>query len=187
MEPTAPLKDQDAEMAEQVRRAARGDADAFERLMAAAERSMFGQAVAYLRDEHLAQDAVQETMLLAWRNLRQLDEPRALRRWLSTILVRACEQLRRRRKAAPQAPLEVDIVAPVASSDEARRVERHNALRRAVQELDPVKQAALALKYTENLGYREIAARLGLSEDAVRGQLYHAREHLRQRLRKARP
>src|SRR6187455_3532465 len=89
-----------------VERARAGDHDAFAALAAAAISRLDGAARLILHDPDQAKDAVQETLVRAWRDLRTLRDPDRFDAWLHRLLVHACyDELRRRRSR----PIEVDI------------------------------------------------------------------------------
>ena len=80
-------------------RAREGDHDAFARLAAASIGRLNGIARLILHDYGLAEDAVQESLVEAWRSLRGLRDPDRFDPWLNRILVRACQDARRRESA----------------------------------------------------------------------------------------
>jgi RNA polymerase sigma-70 factor (ECF subfamily) len=71
--------------------------------------------------------------------------------------------------------------------ENAEGADRRRALAAVVGELDGDKQMVLAMHYSQGLSYAEIAMRLGITEDTVRGRLFLAREALRVRLKAVRP
>src|SRR6188472_2104640 len=78
-----------------VERALRGDADAFSSLVDASLDRQYTVASLILRDGDRAQDAVQEALVSAWRDLRSLRDPGAWDAWLYRLTVRACYRLAR--------------------------------------------------------------------------------------------
>jgi DNA-directed RNA polymerase specialized sigma24 family protein len=106
-----------------VEKARGGDRAAFAALASAAVPRLFNVAVLMLRDRDLADDAVQETLVLAWRDLRGLRDLDGFDAWLHRVLVRCVyrEADRERRKSVrvlsagrlePGRALIVDIEAP---------------------------------------------------------------------------
>jgi RNA polymerase sigma-70 factor (ECF subfamily) len=67
-----------------------GDEDAYAGSMAIAGDRLLAIACRILRDLHRAEDAVQTTLLGAWRDLPMLRDPDRFEAWLTRILVRAC-------------------------------------------------------------------------------------------------
>ena len=81
-----------------VERAQQGDRHAFAELARASGARLDATARLILRDPELAQDAVQETLIRAWRSLPGLRDPASFDHWLHSLVVQACIDLIRRRK-----------------------------------------------------------------------------------------
>src|SRR4051812_3940567 len=79
-----------------VERARNGDLDAFSQLAKAAFPRLGGVAYLILRDPDRAQDAVQDALLMAWRDLRALRDPDSWEAWLQRLTVRPCHKAARR-------------------------------------------------------------------------------------------
>src|SRR3954467_15581505 len=93
-----------------VERARKGDHDAFSALAHAAISRLDGAAWLILRDTEQAKDAVQNTLIRAWRDLPTLRDPDKFDAWLHRLLVRACideaRRLRRHRVNVGRAPID---------------------------------------------------------------------------------
>ena len=72
-----------------VRRAQRGDKDAFVALMEQYKAALYRAARAILHSDEDAADAIQETVLEAWRSLPKLEAPRYCKTWLTRVLEKA--------------------------------------------------------------------------------------------------
>ncbi len=91
---------------ELIERAGRGDPDAFAILVTAWATRLDAAARLILRDRELARDAVQDTLMRAWRDLPGLRDPEKFDAWLHRLLVNSClDQARRRRRR----PIEIEI------------------------------------------------------------------------------
>src|SRR4029078_7326711 len=86
---------------EEVERAMRGDHDAFAALIGASANRIFALASLILRDSDRAQDATQEAIVRAWRELPRLRDPERFEAWLRRMVVNACydEGRKTRRRA----------------------------------------------------------------------------------------
>lgn len=152
---------------------------AFHSLLAT-ERSRLVWLCAYLLDDHdQAEDAAQEVILAAWRQRAQLRSPQAGSAWLSGIARNVCAQWRRKQRSVP-APLPwVDTEADSKDApDFTVDLERHELatlLDRALALLPEDTRVALVQKYIEESSHAMIAARLGLSENAVAVRLHRGR------------
>ena len=89
---------------ELVLRARDGDHEAFERLAAASIDRLHAIAWRVLRDPAAAEDAVQDCMVRAWRDLRALRDPDRWDAWLYRLLLNACRDEQRRSRRRPGSP-----------------------------------------------------------------------------------
>jgi RNA polymerase sigma factor (sigma-70 family) len=168
--------------ADLVRRAARGDALAFERLLATRADQAFRVARAILGDESDARDATQDTFVAAWRELPRLLDPERFDAWLRRILVNACRAQLRVRKHVREITLDV-IVEPAAPGPSmSEQLGATDVLARAFERLDGNKRAILVLHHLEHASVAEIAASLGIPTGTVKWRLHDAREALQRAL-----
>ena len=162
------------------RRAQGGDATAFgtlaERHVAAARRA----ARSVLFDPDDADDAVQDGMLAAWRNIGGYDPGRPFRPWLLRIVVNAARDVARRRKVRRTEPLPMDRATDRAGPDtHTLRSELRRQLSEALATLPERQRTVAVLFEVEGYAHAEIAALLGMPEGTVRSDLFHARRRLR--------
>ncbi len=166
-------------MAEEPIEAARtGDLAAFERIVLAYQRPVYATALRLLGNREDAQDAAQETFVRLFRNLRQIDEARALSAWLYRVTVNVCRDIARKRRreteladthAAPAADPLADLAA----------AERQRIVNLAFKRLSAKERAAVVLRDLQGLPTREVARILGSAEVTVRSHLSAARLKLK--------
>jgi RNA polymerase sigma-70 factor, ECF subfamily len=166
---------------ELVERAMGGDREAFGSLAASHVDRCYGLAYRILRDPHRAQDATQQAMLGAWRDLPTLRDPERFDAWLHRLVVNACyaEARGERRWTARVRVITNDLpIAPDVASSVVSRDELEGAFRR----LSPEQRAVVVLHH--HLGYplTEIAATLGIPEGTARSRLHYAVRQLRMAL-----
>ena len=131
---------------------------------------------AYLHDEELAKDAVQETFIKAYHNLASFRENSSEKTWLSRIAINTCKDLRRTgwfrhvdRSVTPE--MIPEPVSPVEPEEESLTIE--------IMKL-PVKLKEVALLcWFQGMTYSEAAETLGISLQAVGSRLNRARRKLR--------
>ena len=106
-----------------VARAQDGDTDAFEQLVRSYEADLFRLGFRMLSDRGEAQDAVQDTFVLAWRRLPSLLDPEAFRAWIYQLMTRRCLNILRVRvrrhtgvTSGPDFELEARPAGPAARS-----------------------------------------------------------------------
>jgi RNA polymerase sigma-70 factor, ECF subfamily len=161
-----------------VERAQKGDHAAFATLAEAATGRLYRVATLILRDSDRAQDAVQDALVSAWRDLRGLRDPDAWEAWIHRLVVRACyrEADRHRRRR-----LLVDTFDPTpptigdGSSDLADRDEIERGFRR----LSVEQRAILVLHFHVGLSSAETSLVLGIPEGTARTRLHRALRAMR--------
>ncbi len=174
-------------------RALRGERDGFESLVSRHTRLAGAVAYGVLGDRHLAEDAVQEAFLKAFRSLDTLRDAGRFRSWFAEIVRRVALDLRRSRgaKSRPvsQDPSDLDLRAEVGSrADDSPeetevRAEARASVLAAIEALGPDDRMVVVLKHLEGLSYKEIAELTESTVNAVESRLFRARQVLRRRLR----
>jgi RNA polymerase sigma-70 factor (ECF subfamily) len=163
-----------------VERARGGDRAAFAELAAASIGRLFNIAQLMLRDRDLADDAVQETLVQAWRDLRGLRDLDGFDAWLHRVLVRCVyrEADRERRRSAthlqlPPAGIDSDASSGVADRD---------AIDRGFRRLRPEHRAVLVLHHYLGYSDDDAAAVLSIPPGTVKSRLNRATSALRSAL-----
>lgn len=150
-----------------------------DRLMEQYGSSLLRMSALYLKDASLAQDAVQETFLKAYRHLQDYRGESSEKTWLTAICFNTCRDLlrnpwlRRRSRtpldSLPEKP--ADFTFP------------DNTVLTAVMGLPAKYREVVLLRYYEGLKLKEIAGALRLSDGKVRSRLNRANALLRDRLK----
>jgi RNA polymerase sigma-70 factor (ECF subfamily) len=160
-----------------------GDPRAFEALVLRFREPLAAFATALLRDRGLAEDAVQEALLLAYREIGGLRDPRRFRSWLYAIVENAALGGLRRRRRRPTVRLRPDAVAegPPAGdgAEEEGRPRAVVAVRRALDRLPEHYAAILMLRHVDGLSATEAAEVLGISRNNAKMRLRRASRALR--------
>jgi RNA polymerase sigma-70 factor (ECF subfamily) len=153
-----------------VERAQSGDAEAFRRLVERHGTPLFRLAWRITGDEAIAEDAVQETFLRAYRALPRFDRRARFATWLHRIAANtAIEQLRKRgRQAAEGAEEEIHPLPSPAPGPERNLLsgEIQRAVGSALSGLSPLERAAFVLRHFEERSIAEVCGALGLRESA---------------------
>jgi RNA polymerase sigma-70 factor (ECF subfamily) len=163
-----------------VDRARGGDRDAFATLAADSIGRLFNIAQLMLRDGDRADDAVQETLVLAWRDLKGLRDPDGFDAWLHRVLVRCVyrEANRERRQSAGA----VQVRDIQSSPDSSRDVEDRDALERGFRRLRPEQRAVLVLHHYLGFSEAEAADALSVPVGTIKSRLNRATSALRAEL-----
>jgi len=161
-----------------VERAGRGDHDAFALLATGAAARLDAAARLILRDPELARDAVQNTLLRAWRDLPGLRDPDRFDAWLHRLLINATlDEARRRRRRVVELVIQ-DVDVPT-HEDAARDLADRDLVERALIRLDPAHRALVVLHYYFGYPLPEAASSLGISLPAAKARLHRAMQGLR--------
>jgi RNA polymerase sigma-70 factor (ECF subfamily) len=160
-----------------VEAAARGDHEAFEVLATSAGDRLYSVARLILRTSDLAEDAVQEALVRAWRQLPSLRDPDKFDAWLHRLVVNACaDQGRQMRRWSQQVrPL---VVEPSIRDDTGTIADREQ-LERGFQRLKPEQRAVIVLHFYSGFSAAEIAGILGIPEGTARSRLHYSTEAMR--------
>ena len=175
--------------AELVRRALRGDRDAYGALVERYQGAAVAFAFAVVRDFHLAEDVAQEAFVRAYEALHTLRKPAHFGGWLRSIVRRtATDFLRRHHWTASVEELRESGFDPAdSSSDPASAValsELHRIVLAVLAEMREDYREIIVLRHIEQRSYKEIADLLGMSVGAVGEKLSRVREILRRKLRR---
>jgi len=131
---------------ELVERAQRGDHEAFDALATAAYHRMYAIARRILRDGYAAEDAVQDALVKAWREVRGLRDTGAFDAWLHRLLVNACRDHARRSRRRPIELPALSIERAEPRDDLAQLADR-DELERAFLELSVEHRTVLVLTH----------------------------------------
>ena len=158
--------------------AQRGDRDAFGVLARANADWLFAVAQRMLRDFGRAEDAVQQTLVIAWKELPTLRDPERCEAWLRRLLVRVCyiESSRARRWDTNIRALPIDGPA---GPDEHRSIADRDELERGFRRLPIEQRAILVLHHYLGLSPAEIAETLGIPAGTARSRLHYAHSAMR--------
>ena len=173
-----------------------GDPDAFDRFVDRYGDRIYGFGMHVCGEREDARDIAQDTLLQAFRSLKELKDAGALRTWLYRVASNACLMKRRKSKFAPARELSLEELMPAgpdAASIEipdtsampdqaAERAETQRVVQEAIRELPANYRIVLILRDIEQLSTRETAEALGIAETAVKMRLHRARLRVRNRL-----
>ncbi|MFN0155366.1 MAG: sigma-70 family RNA polymerase sigma factor [Gaiella sp.] len=165
----------------------RGDEQALAELYDRVGRVAYGLAFRILRDDRLAEDAVQEGFLAVWRSAGTFRPERAkASTWILTLVHRRSVDLVRRterRKADPLDESITDTLAADGTTDEAAwlRFERER-VQAALKQLPDTQREALELAYYGGYSQSELADRLGVPLGTVKSRMFAGLNRLRELL-----
>src|SRR5437773_3433541 len=147
-----------------------GDREAYADLIRVRGDRLYALAQRILRDVDRADDALQEALVIAWRDLPGLRDPGRFDAWLHRLVVRAClaEATRERRRIANLRVLPIDVPNV---GDDFLSVADRDQLEQGFRRLTPQQRALLVLRHYEGREPTEIAEILGIPVGTVRSRL----------------
>jgi len=170
------------------------DAQQFETFMRNYQNMVFSTAMRLLANQSEAEDVAQEVFLKAYGNFDRLDGNPSAGGWLKTVATNlSLNHLSRYRSrwsffsemfgggedetSEPEFPADDNVEEDLMKTERCAQVEQ------VLQELPPAQRVPLVLYHLEDLGYEEIAAKLGVSLGKVKTDIFRGREVLRRKLR----
>ncbi len=155
-----------------VKRAQKGDADAFVQLMERHKLSLYKIAKSYLRNEEDVADVLQDVILLAYEHIGELKQAVYFKTWITRILINRCCDLLESQKRLLSMTLQEDRTAQDPASD--------RAFYELLEELPADMRPIFLLYYGEGFRTREIARMLDMNENTVKSKLQRGRQKLRE-------
>ena len=168
-----------------------GDARAFNSLVLKWEKRVYNIALRMLRGREDAEEATQETFLLAWRNIRKFRRDSKFSTWLCRIVINHClTRLQQRSSGIHQTLPEGNETFHPSGFQVAEnqtelllRDERQRLVLDAMARLTPDQRAVVELKFFQEMTFEEIGAVLNVPLSTVKSRLYSGLAELRVKLR----
>ena len=172
-----------------IRRVQRGDANAFEYLVAAYEKNVYNLALRMTGSPEDAEDMAQEAFLKAYSSLGSFRGDSKFSVWLYRIVSNVClDHLRRQKKRqsyslsmeddeGEEAELELPDLSRLPEEELEKKLTRE-AVRRGLAQLPDDARQILLLREIQGLSYEEIGETLGLEPGTVKSRIFRARKKL---------
>jgi len=158
-----------------IKKAQKGDHEAFTRLFRQLESQLYRLAKTILLKDEDCADALQETTLKVYKGLANLKQPKFFKTWVIRILINECNQLlRMRERTIAVAEIPEEPVDFYVHFEDSGNVD----LQSFINQLDESLRLAIVLFYYDDLSIKQIADVLDISEGAVRARLHRARRLL---------
>ncbi|MGD7046014.1 sigma-70 family RNA polymerase sigma factor [Jeotgalibacillus proteolyticus] len=158
-----------------VQKAILGDDTAFLQIIHLYKIDLYKTALAFLKDEEEALEAVQEVTYRAYKSISSLKNPAYIKTWLIRITINYCQDERKKNK---QEIFNEDKINQIASEDDYLFVELEDAM----QMLDDNERELLHLKYFSDLKIKDIAALWNRPEGTIKTWLTKALAKLKEHM-----
>lgn len=155
-----------------VKRAQKGDTEAFIQLIENHKISLYKTAKSYLKNEDDVADAMQDTILSAFEHMEDLKNVRYFKTWITRILINQCTDLLRHRKRC--------VLVEWAGDTQAATPENDRGFYELLEELPENCRTIFLLYYGEGFHTKEIAQILEMNENTVKSRLKRGRKKLEQ-------
>ena len=165
-----------------VRRAQKGDEDAFGELVLTYQERLFNFVLARIRQRELAEDIAQEVLVKAFFHLKRLRKAERFKSWLFSIAHNHLRDLLRKRRLQQvdmeESHLEVYVDDRGPEGIETTR-SRQQVVQDALAQLKPEQREVLILYDLEGLSYKEIAEILRVPLGTVQSRIFYARRRIK--------
>jgi RNA polymerase sigma-70 factor, ECF subfamily len=177
-----------------IRAGQKGDSQAVEMLFRRYQRPLLQTALRVLGNTEDAEDALQDGLLSAYRNMKRFEGRSQFSTWLTRIVINAALMRRRSAKARPaisldEPPREDELPITerfAAEGPDPEQVFAGTELREMISEnldeLSPLLRTAFVLREVEGYSTGEAAKKLGVTENTLKARLWRARHQLAERL-----
>ena len=153
-----------------VKKAKRGDAEAFITLIEENKQSMYKVARGFLRDQEDVADAMAETVLNCFEKIGSLKQDSYFKTWMIRILINKCNEIARK---TPRTESLEQVPEPSIENTES-----HLIFQEMLLQLNEKNRLVMALYYGEDYSIHEIAQILEISENAVKQRLVRGRKEI---------
>ena len=171
-----------------VTRAQHGDSDAFAELYAMTYENVYSYSYRYLKDAHLAQDAMQEVYILALKNINKIRDASLFVAWLRQINFNVCYDMSKRYHKVDEYVsdefLEFIVDDNENSNPEhnAQKSDEHRRLMAAIEELPFLERQAITLRYIHDRKVDDVAKIMDVSRSSAKRYIAAGTERLRKEL-----
>lgn len=155
-----------------IKQAQQGDPEAFIELMELNKQSMYKAARAILRNTEDVADAMQETILSCFQNIKNLKQPRYFKTWLTKILINKCNDIIRKNK-------NMVLVEEIREEGYSENSDVKISLKENFRSLEDDYRIILVLYYVHGFNIREIGQILNLNQNTVKTRLSRGRERFK--------
>lgn len=157
-----------------VKKAIRGNVDAYGQLVELYKTYLYKMAWLYVRNEDMALDVVQESILKGFRQIKTLREEKYFKTWITRILINTANDMLNRQTTVIQWE-QVRETAPSVQN----HMEEKMDLCEAIKKLPRQYQSVVILKYFNDMKLAEIAEIMQIPEGSVSAYLFRAKQELR--------
>lgn len=176
-----------------VKRAIKGDQDAYKQLMDKYQKPLYFHVLKMVRNHEQVEDLVQEAFMKAFNNLNSYNTNYAFSTWLYRITTNHTIDYLRKKKLkttsindpvkTKDGEMEIQISDDAETDRDIIRKERKKIIHNAINDLPKKYRKVIEMRHLQELSYQEIADQLDLPLGTVKAHIFRAREMLYKELK----
>lgn len=158
-----------------------GNPEAFERLINSVKTKLYKTGMAILKNDDDTCDAIQETLLSAYKNIGSLQNEEYFATWITRILINKCYDIIRKNKKITTINKELEVSENASYYDV---YSEESSVERTLNMIDSDLKVVAVLYYYDDFSVKEIAEIINIPEGTVKSRLSRAREKMYEILKK---
>lgn len=159
-----------------VKKAKKGNWDAYIKLVFMKKDIMYHKALALMGNEHDASDAIEETILKAFKKIKQLKNAEYFHTWITRILIYTCIDMQRETKKTVYLSKEM---IDNKNYNPQKSIDDSIVLKAQLKKLSHKQRNVIVLRYFESMKVNEISEILNIPSGTVKSRIYHGLKNLK--------
>lgn len=155
--------------------------EAFERLIITVKVKLYKTGMAILRNDDDVCDAIQETLISAYKNFNSLNDQNYFSTWITRILINKCYDIIKKNKKVAYVNEKLEVEANESYYD---IYKEDSTVERVLNEINPELKLVTVLYYYDEFSVKEISEMLNIPEGTVKSRLARARDKMYEILKK---
>ncbi len=166
-------------MEETINRLEKGDINAFNEILDFYDSKLYYIAIARVKDENIAREAVQDTFVDLYLNMKKLKKVKNFDSWIIKILINNCNKKFKKRKYSEISYEDINNDAFISNKEDADNLIDKLTFFETIQFLNEQDRTIMSLYYRDGYTTKEIAFMLEMNENTVRIRIMRARDSIR--------
>lgn len=155
-----------------------GNKEAFTELILRHQKELYRIAKMRLADDYDIDDAIQETMITAFKSIKKLKENKYFRTWIIKILINKCNEIYSKKKKESNIAKKYDVTS-FETKNEMLEIENKFDFYRLINILNYKERISMVLHYVYDYKIKDISEILDTSENTIKARLARGREKIK--------
>ena len=165
-------------MEELIEKAKNGDKEAFTKIIININCELYKIAKTRITNEQDIEDAIQETMIEAFKSIRKLKDTKKFKKWIIKILINKCNRIYRKKYKKDVSIDDYNLDKYIITNNY-KNIEADLNFYSLLKELKYEERIIIILYYMENYTVKEIRKILGMKENTINTNLFRARQKIK--------